>query len=111
MDLCRGEASKYCSTPVSSRSVSKTLSLHESDTLSPNSTNTSNDADSSFNVQFASNYRHSCPGKLLLNNEPGTPKVKRKYTPSSVRFRSRMSTAKGTTKNYTSPKKRLNFDG
>ena len=40
----------------------------------------------------------------------GTPKVTKLETPSSGRFRSRLNKSNGSTSQYVSPKKKLNFD-
>ena len=55
---------------------------------------------------FCNDYRSD----TITNKGLGTPKITKLETPSSARFRSRVSRTQGSTSHYVSPKKKLNFD-
>jgi hypothetical protein len=99
------------STPVSIRNGhSNPMLLTDSDGASP-VTGRLNEVNSSFNAQFENMCKDSHQQNIDLIDEPGTPRAKKQSTPSSVRFRSRKNCSiHESPSNYTSPKKRLNFD-
>ena len=55
---------------------------------------------------FINDYRSD----TITNKGLGTPKITKLETPSSARFRSRVNRTHGSTSQYVSPKKKLNFD-
>ena len=110
-----GERIAYRSTPLSSRDTRKNLSLNDSCINIPNSSGqcvNNLNSTSLINSRYTSNCNPSCSNTIISNSIIDTPNSNGQCTtPSSVRFRSRISTAKGSTSHYVSPKKKLNFDG
>ena len=104
----------YRSTPVSSRAIRKNLTLNDSCNVIPNSNGQFQkivNRTSCSNSRYNDSCNHSSSNASIPTNELGTPKSKQQNTPSSVRFRSRITKATCSTSHYTSPKKKLNFVG
>ena len=114
LDPCQREKLDNHSTPLSSRVTYQNRNSVERNTPTASCRLGNRRSCNNSNTEYNSNHssRKDSENDMIDNDRSGTPEVEQQCTPSSVRYRSHTKTTKSSTKkNYSSPKKKLNFDG
>merc|ERR1719266_415555 len=113
LDPCQREKLDNHSTPLSSRGTYQNRISIEGNTPTASrrlgSRRNCNNSNTEYNTNHSS--QKDSENDMIDNDRSGTPEVEQR-TPSSVRYRSHTKASRSSTKrNYSSPKKKLNFDG